>query len=556
MFRSNGFVLIRFAAVVALGSIVGCSPTPSGGSGDGDPGTDTIAMPTGEAGAVTLTKTEQGQFEGQAWGQSGLGEQAPADATTGTVSVRAGQVRFPNAVQKSAVAYQRSLRRAQIIIHLASVGAAMPCDDEFVVLDFVATEGPDGMVLSEMSSARLNDAVLERVTQEDFVICVKVVANFPGTVVVSTVDFTFTDDPGDGNGNNSPNENTTNDNVADDDNENDNGSDSDNDNDNDNGDEDTETQAHAWFAQAWTDFDRNYSHFATKGIDWDAIGAEYEPRFQADLSAGEFLDEIKDLLAELHDLHVWLFDMDGQPVEVYSKAVARNYPDSYPARYFPAGLQQFQGFPLRHGFLEHNVGYMSIESFEDDLWEELDAGDVEALITPYLATDALIIDIRKTSGGDEAIGQVFASLLTATSYVYGYHRTKNPGADHEAFGDFVEHRVEPVGLVAYTNPVACLIGEMNMGSAEWFALMMLENPGGIDLIGDMTRGSSGNPRKFSLDNGIEYYIPKWEAYRADQTTKIEDVGISPTPGGAVAPEESYAGDDDFVLERALELLRQ
>ncbi len=314
------------------------------------------------------------------------------------------------------------------------------------------------------------------------------------------------------------------------------------------------TQAHAWFEQVWTDFDRNYSHFEDKGVDWNAIRDEYEPQFQGDLSTDQFVTKLAEMLAELRDLHVWLFDVNDQPVEVYSRPAAENYPSGYPERYYPGGVQQLQGYPLWHGWMDHNLAYISIESFEGDRWDGLGTGELDTLFATYAEADALVVDVRPNNGGNEIVATAIVGHLTDQSYVYGYHRTKNPGPDHADFGAFEEHRLEAAENQRFLKPVACLIGERNMSSAEWFVLMMLENPRGITLIGDATRGSSGNPQEFSLDNGIKYYIPSWEAYRADQTTKIEDVGVPPTTGYAIAPEESLSGDQDFVLERAVELL--
>jgi carboxyl-terminal processing protease len=316
------------------------------------------------------------------------------------------------------------------------------------------------------------------------------------------------------------------------------------------------TDAATWFETVWNDFDQHYSHFETKNVDWGALRTQYAPQFDGDLSTDEFLTRLAALLAELRDLHVWLFDANGEIVDVYARPATQNYPDDYPAAYFPQGIQQLQSYPLWHGWLADNVAYISVESFETERWDGLRSGEIDTLFATYAGADALVIDARRNNGGNETVATTLAGHLTDAAYVYGYHRTRNAGTDHADFGAFEEHRLEPAANERFLKPVACLIGERNMSSAEWFVLMMRENPQGITLIGDTTRGSSGNPQEFGLDNGIKYYIPSWEAYRADQTTKIEDVGVPPTTGYALDPEESYTGAQDRVLERAVELLTQ
>ena len=64
------------------------------------------------------------------------------------------------------------------------------------MLRFSATEaaGKDGTTVIDLSgetSAALTDASLEAVAADNFVFCIQIIANFEGTVVVSTVDITL-----------------------------------------------------------------------------------------------------------------------------------------------------------------------------------------------------------------------------------------------------------------------------------------------------------------------------------------------------------------------------
>jgi C-terminal processing protease CtpA/Prc len=90
-----------------------------------------------------------------------------------------------------------------------------------------------------------------------------------------------------------------------------------------------------------------------------------------------------------------------------------------------------------------------------------------------------------------------------------------------------------------------------MSSNESFILMMssLQN---VTTIGDTTRGSSGNPQEYSLEDGTKYKISSWVAYKADQTI-LEDVGIFPDI--VIDPSQSIINGRDMVLERAIEILQ-
>jgi hypothetical protein len=65
------------------------------------------------------------------------------------------------------------------------------------------------------------------------------------------------------------------------------------------------TDIAAQFEQMWTTFDRNYSYFDDKRIDWNALKAEFAPRV-AGLTQNEFVLLVQNMLGRLHDQHVVL----------------------------------------------------------------------------------------------------------------------------------------------------------------------------------------------------------------------------------------------------------
>lgn len=134
--------------------------------------------------------------------------------------------------------------------------------------------------------------------------------------------------------------------------------------------------------------------------------------------------------------------------------------------------------------------------------------------------------------------------------VYGYTQTRDgPGRDD--FGALEAKVLQPAASNAFLKPAVCLIGARNISSAEWFTLMLDACPN-VTLIGDTTRGSSGNPRTFTLSNGVQFGVPTWVAYTADMQL-IEDRGIAPEI--AIPAAASFDSEHDYVIERALEELQ-
>ena len=165
---------------------------------------------------------------------------------------------------------------------------------------------------------------------------------------------------------------------------------------------------------------------------------------------------------------------------------------------------------------------------------------------------ALVIDVRANSGGDEKIAQTFAGCFVEEPVEYvqaavidvespsGFAppqtRTLLPSPDHER----------------YAGRVVVLSGPAVMSSNEAFLLMMKQVPG-CTLIGETSFGSSGNPKPFTLPNGVTVALPSWKAMTMEGVV-YEGRGIPPDIRVETRPEDFNAGDP--VLERAIAHLEE
>lgn len=317
----------------------------------------------------------------------------------------------------------------------------------------------------------------------------------------------------------------------------------DNTNDNSAGDDDG---AVALFDEVWQTFDVTYSHFELKGIDWDALGAQYRPEFMTDLDADAFAEKLAGMLRELDDLHVSVQKPDGTYLEVATRAAAQNYTSTPRNRYAAEAYATLGDNVVWHTWYTDNIAYIRVDTLATDAFAGISEAAIEALFAEYASADGFIIDIRANNGGNENIAALFASHFTDTPVTYGYTQTRN-GSDHGDFGAFEAKVLQPAGGNLFLKPAVCLIGARNMSSAEWFTLMMDACPN-VTLVGDRTRGSSGNPQTFTLSNGVKYGVPTWIAYTAD-LQHIEDQGI--TPDIEIPADESFDSEHDYVIERAL-----
>ncbi|MBN2010574.1 hypothetical protein JW960_14605 [candidate division KSB1 bacterium] len=308
------------------------------------------------------------------------------------------------------------------------------------------------------------------------------------------------------------------------------------------------------FEQVWNDFDQHYSYFIHKGINWDSLKTVYEPLAKTTHSYRIFMNDVlKEMLTELKDLHVNLFDKNGEYVLLYSRDVDNNY--NYDTHFYTSYFLDGVTITTNHaggiGVIDGSIGYIGIgswsTSYQDDISEIESIFDARR--SEFENYKGFIIDVRMNSGGSDVLAKIIASRFADKTALYEYTKTRK-GPDHDDFYNPVARHIVPAGSWQFTKPVVVLIGERCMSSNESFILMMsaLDH---VTTIGDTTRGSSGNPLLYSLDDGTTYRIPSWVAYKPDMTV-LEDTGIFPDI--TIDASESIIDGRDMVLEKAIEML--
>lgn len=300
------------------------------------------------------------------------------------------------------------------------------------------------------------------------------------------------------------------------------------------------------FEQCWSDFEQNYPYFAHKGVDWKAVKAQYAPQFAAEMTPDAFADKLAEMLNVLHDWHVHVTRPDGT-IKGYNSEYPINYTGVPRNRYATQNYLRL-GKAIWHGWLNGNIAYIRVDSLLRKDFSGVGDAEIDGLFKTYAGARGFILDLRPNNGGDEKLAMAFASHFTAQPVLYGYTRIRN-GAAYDALGEFSPKMLNPAPANQYKGTVVCLVGQRCMSSAEWFTLMM--RACGAKLVGDRTRGASGNPREVRLGNGVSYTISTWVAYDA-QKQPFEDRGIAPDV--VVDGKASFDGESDFVLEKALGLL--
>lgn len=164
-----------------------------------------------------------------------------------------------------------------------------------------------------------------------------------------------------------------------------------------------------------------------------------------------------------------------------------------------------------------NAGYVLIGG-----WVPEAAAAVEA-IEGLRHKEAIIVDVRPNSGGDEHIAQQVAGCFTDRAVDYAKSLTLDPET-----GEFTRYHTRTLrpnlDCEPYAGQVIVLTGPQVMSSNEAFLLMM--RAAGATLLGAPSYGSSGNPKPYELDNGLVLYVPQWQSMDLDGRL-VEGNGIAP-----------------------------
>jgi hypothetical protein len=297
------------------------------------------------------------------------------------------------------------------------------------------------------------------------------------------------------------------------------------------------------FDSLWTNFDREYSYFEHKRIDWNAMKTTYRPMALAAADHTSFIDVIGQMLANLHDLHVVTRDPSGRTTPTYRPQHFINWDratwDQYIARAGWTSWSSTSGVGVLDG-----VPYFTFGSWNGSA---LNASTFDAALERFRNAPLMIVDVRMNGGGDESIARDFAGRFIPRSVNAGYTRVRN-GPMHSDFGPPQQRTYSSRGGWQFNGRVLLLIGRLCASSNESFIEAMRQLPN-VTLAGDRTVGASGNPGTFPLADGWSYTISRWMDYTADNRV-LEDNGIPP----AVLVDASaadFAQRRDPVLDWAL-----
>lgn len=247
------------------------------------------------------------------------------------------------------------------------------------------------------------------------------------------------------------------------------------------------------------------------------------------------------MLAELRDVHVWIELPDGSHRYPFRSSHEPNYDHDVVLSEL-ADVETIDDIGFI-GRTDQGIGVAVIKGLPG-------AADYDRFMESmgrFREASAWIIDLRANRGGAEPAAARIAGFFNGRRLKYA--RTQVRSDDDAGGMREVEPRyLNPGDGEPFLKPVVCLTGPGCISSGEGFALMMKAIPH-VVLIGQPTRGASGNPRPITLSDGVRVWFSRWVSLELDGT---------PIEGRGVLPDETVPHQlgSDPAFERAVEWLTE
>eukprot|EP00286_Rhodomonas_abbreviata_P001891 CAMPEP_0181291292 /NCGR_PEP_ID=MMETSP1101-20121128/1887_1 /TAXON_ID=46948 /ORGANISM="Rhodomonas abbreviata, Strain Caron Lab Isolate" /LENGTH=618 /DNA_ID=CAMNT_0023395669 /DNA_START=169 /DNA_END=2022 /DNA_ORIENTATION=+ len=348
------------------------------------------------------------------------------------------------------------------------------------------------------------------------------------------------------------------------------------------------SKASSFDAVVWL-MDRYYSHFPhAPSLDWSGAVQAVRPNVvgvDPPLSESAAIEELKPLLAETQDLHVYLRDSAGTialPTEVSDEAqinvdASLLLTSEGALQFANAGMTMLKTATLtarREGEEDREGSYLYVLSQSLAGGSSPDWGIlIEEMDSRLGAVDGMILDLRDLRGNgvgdelqtEELRAESMTALLAEEDYAYKQVRYR-AGNGHDTYSEPMTVRARshktifPNGnFKTYNGPVAVLLGPGCISSCEGWASMLhalarTHTPArsNIRSFGERTRGASGNPTAVALDNGLQILFSTWDVLTLGGDA-VERVGIAPDYEVRWEPP-SGGYEADPLLTAALEWL--
>lgn len=338
------------------------------------------------------------------------------------------------------------------------------------------------------------------------------------------------------------------------------------------------------FDHVWHTFNDYYAFFNERNVDWLAQYDLWRPVLSDQSSEEELAEALIGLLEPIDDSHVSLtidgmerfspampkgflqllteeFDTQSEVTDEasYVGQVLEQWRSDIQENYLAAPFTTLDGnFAnlIQWGVMGDSVGYLSINQFFADL-EASEAHDVavfdaalDQALTDLANTSAMIIDLRLSPGGRDAVSIAIANRFADTERLAATKAAR----DYQGTHDSQSYTIRPSDRVNYANPVILITSGFSASATEAFTLLMRSLPQ-VTHLGEATNGALSDVLEKELPNGWEFTLSN-EVYLDVNNQSFEAIGIPPTLAAPVLSKDARDRGEDSALNAAFSALSE
>lgn len=158
------------------------------------------------------------------------------------------------------------------------------------------------------------------------------------------------------------------------------------------------------FEILWNDFDRHYSLFEVRGINWKQLYQIYRPQVTDDLSNEGLWEVMTEMVEHLDDSHTTLYNGNIRYKSGYAlneQSTAEFSAELLLSKYIATKTEVGSEDELLFGQVkDKNIGYIYLGTMDGD-----NPSVMDEIIRNFENTEAIILDIRQNSGEMTGIQQ-------------------------------------------------------------------------------------------------------------------------------------------------------
>ncbi|MFN7923789.1 MAG: S41 family peptidase [Bryobacteraceae bacterium] len=317
----------------------------------------------------------------------------------------------------------------------------------------------------------------------------------------------------------------------------------------------------------------HYNAFDERHIDWSQLAATQRAKISGHTTPSQLFAMFESMLAPLGDLHTGLgapslkrgtrdFFRQGTDrliqgnVNRFAKSGRRALFAITEKAHPMESKREFCRGQVIYAKLPGGIGYLRLLSFGDWGRRGKDRDAIDHAMDRILADPtlrALILDLRLSFGGDDALGLALAARLTRERYLAFSIQARADHADRHKWSEPDDVFVEPTRRAAFTGPVIALTSPITMSAAETFLLALIGRVPRVTRIGEPTQGVFCDPLERHLPNGWTFALPN-AVYRTAAGEAFDARGIPPGIAAPVFADGDVAQAKDPAMEAAVRLL--